>query len=188
MKQNSLTEKQKSIVEMWEKGMSSTEIADLLRITRNSVMGIVFRLQKKGLIMRVDNPAKKKGYLSKPQKNPRPPAPPRLPPKPKVDDPTAQKRQEEAEKLREFFQRRDADRGVTIFDLKYDSCRFIAGEVMADKTIYCGKPVSRRHYCAEHAALCYFKRQSASNADNAPTQPAITRFNAKRPGAGAHYY
>jgi hypothetical protein len=188
MKQNYLTEKQKSIVEMWEKGRPSTEIADLLGITRNSVMGIVFRLRKRGLIMRVDNLAKQKGYLSKPQKKPRPSAPPRLPPKPKVDDPTAQKRQEEAEKFREFFQRRDADREVTILDLKYNSCRFIAGEVMAHKTIYCGKPVVKRHYCAEHASLCYVKRQRASNADNASTQPAITRFNAQRPGTGARHY
>lgn len=40
------------IVEMWNEGKTSGEIAEALRISRNSVMGAVYRAQAKGLAMK----------------------------------------------------------------------------------------------------------------------------------------
>lgn len=40
-----------------------------------------------------------------------------------------------------------------------EGCRFIAGPTR--NAIYCNEPVERGAYCAEHAALCFVRREAA---------------------------
>ena len=52
--------------------------------------------------------------------------------------------------------------GVTIFDLKMDSCRFILGPVQGVHTMYCGKETDGRSFCEDHKKLCYIYAKPAS--------------------------
>lgn len=40
--------------------------------------------------------------------------------------------------------------GISILELKNDSCRFMIGE-----HLYCGQSIARKAYCLEHANRCY---------------------------------
>ena len=48
--------------------------------------------------------------------------------------------------------------GITFDQIKYDSCRFIYGDMPSNDIRYCGHPVEfskSRSFCAQHYALCY---------------------------------
>lgn len=46
-------------------------------------------------------------------------------------------------------------RGVTLFGLRYNSCRYIIEEKENVGSLYCGEPTFKVSYCKEHYALCY---------------------------------
>jgi hypothetical protein len=44
-----------------------------------------------------------------------------------------------------------------LFDLRFNSCRYVLKVGGVDDTLYCGKPKKKGAYCVEHYALCYVK-------------------------------
>lgn len=54
---------------------------------------------------------------------------------------------------------------VTILELKFEHCRWIAGPVDAERTLYCGAPRIKDHpYCLAHCRLAYAKTAPVSKA------------------------
>jgi hypothetical protein len=155
-----MTQKRNELIaEMWEvSGLSSTEIAKSLGVTRGTVMGVIHRFKGKGRVFH--RVAKKVVTVAQPQeevkpmvKNPRPiepkikvhkpaPAPAPIPEPPKIDG------------------------GVTMFELTSKSCRYILGPVNGDNTRYCGEPKENKSYCKQHRALCYYILKPKSDASH----------------------
>ena len=151
MEIENLPEDLQRIMRMWNDNMSGRQIANELGISRNSVMGKIFRLKRNGYDVRqgyetskgtvVVKSAEKKKPKVKQQFNQRNyirlpvfnPVPIYVAPEPEPTKPL----------------------NLNIFDLKLYSCRYIMGNVAGVDTVYCGLPVKRGSYCKAHAKLCY---------------------------------
>lgn len=126
------------ILEMWEQGKSGSEIANVLGVTRSTVLGRINRLRRKHkieyraakILVKSDRVVRTRDK-AKPYKKLRVFVPvEQVIPKPK--------------------------NSVSILDLQYWSCRYVLGDPKTplDK-IYCGQISEQGSYCKDHAQLCY---------------------------------
>ena len=120
------------IRDLWNKGLTASEIADKIGRTRNSVMGAISR-------MRATDPSiETRGSGIFVVKKPRPLV--IKPPKPV-----------ELVKIKD-----DSPKGsVDIMNLKTFSCRYIVKEGSYLTARYCNKQIDRSSYCADHYKICY---------------------------------
>ena len=134
-----------NVIKLWEEGLSGSEIAEKLDITRNSVIGAIYRLRKQGHILSRHEDSKKnpinaqkdinkKRLVSKPEYIPLPT------PKPK---------------------RVTKSKGITMEKLKYYSCRYIVEEGNYETTKYCGERANKCSYCEEHYKICYYPARTS---------------------------
>lgn len=133
----------KAILNMWNKGLSGYEIAHATGKTRNSIMGLLFRMKKQGLV--VD----RKIFRTKEQTPP--------PPQPPAPTPVkVKKRSISKVRIPLLFEPPPTDKNTHITDLTYNTCRYIVTDVTTYKnTYYCGQAKERGSYCAYHAQMCY---------------------------------
>lgn len=143
-KSNQLSDENKIILELWEAGQSATEIGKQFNLTRNSVIGRVYRARQIGVemakykIIRTGakpvsiRKVKNRRIIRKAKKEnrPLPVLPPPVPSKNKRIKP------------------------VSLLDLKSWSCRYMVNEDNT-KPFFCGAPKEVRSYCKVHADLCY---------------------------------
>lgn len=138
----------KQIIKMWNDGMSSGEIASLLKVSRNSVIGKVSRMRASGIPLRSAPKIKPKlqkvtkrqvktqrGWIVKRQI------------RPKVD-PTIL-----LDQL--FLDIPLPVQRVDILQLTPKSCRYIVDRDPKRGALYCGDMKHYRSYCKKHAELCY---------------------------------
>lgn len=124
------------VLELWQDGNTGAVIASLLGLTRNQVIGFIYRFKQRTLR---PNSIKKEKITNKKEK----------------------KKQEntiidiEPEKMEEYFAEPTTE-NISIDDLKFSSCRFIVEDGGYETTRYCGKQIYRVSYCKDHYALCYF--------------------------------
>ena len=163
------------LLKMWEDGSTSGQIASELRVTRNTVAGILGRMRAAGKV----------GYKD-PTKNKTKPKPPKVVvakpeplPKPKVEI--------ELVAVIEVVpppmpQPLNGGKGIDLYRLNYRTCRYIiSGEGAAESTFYCGHEISRGAYCEPHAAMCYAGREKILRPKNDLTnQPSIALRHAQR--------
>jgi hypothetical protein len=147
-----LDEKQKRILEMWERNMTGSEIANAIGITRNAVMGILDRMRKRGLAEYRLSPEARRKPVRKAVKAsvstelPKAQAKASTQPEPDPD---------------QFVMTVLEDKSipphgpVTMMNLHYLSCRYIISDVNGAETLFCGKMKTTGAYCAEHHQLCY---------------------------------
>lgn len=145
----------KRLIDMWFEGKSAADIANILGVSRGSVMGKVYRLRQNGVLDYRQDPS---GWAGKKKKTPHPlpnpktmasqpvqtlnlnkpkepdPAPVVAPPVPVFDPSKPYK---------------------NILQLTYTTCRYIMTEDTSTSAFYCGEPVERRSYCKAHADLCF---------------------------------
>jgi GcrA cell cycle regulator len=133
-----LSDNDKRILALWKDGVSGSDIAQALGVTRASIMGRLFRLRGMGVSTERD----------------------RLPSSPEGKEPKvkAEKKQKVYRTKRIYYPTKANPRRkhfMTIMDLKSDSCRYIVDVCGEEGHLYCGKEQTRGSYCADHAALCY---------------------------------
>jgi len=131
------------ILKLWMDGKIGSEIAAKLKLTRNSVMGRLYRMRNKGLIeykdpvvaakasaSRAENrvPRAKKPYRS-PYEQPQLP----FPVKPRLD-------------------------GVSLMELTSSSCRYVLNDGAPSQFRFCGAPKKTGSYCEDHHKVCYYKQ------------------------------
>jgi len=51
----------------------------------------------------------------------------------------------------------DSPNPVTLFELRYSTCRYIIKDGGFNDKIYCGNIASLRSYCKHHYRICYVK-------------------------------
>ena len=149
-------EHETTVVKHWEQGLSAAKIAiELSRIlgtsvTRNMVMGKVDRLRKDGLLGARDETIQTI-KLPRVMNNPRSPRP-RKQYCPQVAKPKLVCRTVELPKPDPLH--------IPMEALTQNTCTWSFGDPRDEDFNYCGLPVERRSFCAQHAALAY--RQAAS--------------------------
>lgn len=113
------------IVDLWQKNVTALNIARLLGLTKNSVIGRVNRLRTKGHDLRKrELPAKGKAM---PKRKP-------------VSKPVIL---------------RWTGASKSIAELKTNDCRYVINDRSDEQFLFCGKPKVFNSYCAEHHALCH---------------------------------
>lgn len=140
-------EKRVKIKELWALGYTGAQIAKEVELTRNSVIGFVYRMRKSDGIKKKrppgPKPTKQKIVKVKKEK--------------KVKAPVKEKTEKPVE-IKE-------DVSATLLDLRFDSCRYIVKDGDIYSTKYCNRPITRVSYCEDHYKICYVPtRYSANNA------------------------
>jgi len=137
-------EKRARIKELWEMGYTSARISAEVGLTRNSVIGALYRLRKNDGVMKKrppgPKPVKEKIIKVKKEK--------------KVKAPIKKKLEKPVEQV---------DVSTTLLNLRFDSCRFIVEQGDPYQTRYCNKEISRSSYCEEHYKICYVPTRYNSN-------------------------
>lgn len=154
MKNIELSDKDKLIIELWDKGYTGGHIANEVSLTRNAVMGRIGRFRKQGLVgykmhAKIDlkkatpkalKAVKAFNFYPKMFRNRLPPAPlPELPPV--------------------------KDKPISFMELTPFTCRFVVNDGKASEFLFCGKPKMIRSYCEDHARLCYLPPRVKENAN-----------------------
>ena len=135
-----------TIIDMWNDDKTGSDIAEALGMSRNAVMGKLYRLRAAKYIgyktipakKENDTPAKRAKREKRPYKSPYlgPVVP--LPPKPA---------------------RIVNAQGIKLTDLNHTSCRFIINDGPVQSFLFCGKKKEKGPYCSNHRKLCYVKVQ-----------------------------
>lgn len=132
-------EQAQQILALWQEGLTGGQIATQLSITRNSVLGVVHRLRKRG--------ADIEGRIKKPQV--------------RIKIIEAVKGQEEEIILENIFIPieksivNEDNEYTDLMGLRFNSCRFIVEEGNVETTKYCNKAIHRSSYCKDHYKICY---------------------------------
>jgi len=169
-------ERNKNIVILWNENKSSKEIAALLNVTKNTVIGVVNRLRHKGFITRPkENDVKKKSkaeakkiYLERALKKET---------KEKQEGKRSHRKRTgglgtKTVSLPRLFlpatqsAQPTGSTGVSLMDLEHDQCRFPVSRI-EDQHYFCGAPKRdlRASYCEEHYAKCFMKKTRLSPED-----------------------
>jgi len=142
-----------NLKKMWMHGLSTSEIAKKLGVSKNAIVGKVHRLnlscrpspiKKKDEIQK---PVIKKAvkHVAKPEKN------------------AVQEEKLQIEKIKENSsleqkQKMSGDTLIRLTDLDSHTCRWPLGDPRDENFHFCGKKVrTGQTYCDEHAAIAYVK-------------------------------
>jgi hypothetical protein len=150
------------IIRLWNEGKTGAEIAEIFGVTRNSVLGFVHRMRKKGYDVHQKAEARPaKARLPKPIA-----APAKI--LPDLEEDMIEECIGDEGSIASVFDQYFSipPSGKTLMFLNMASCRFIVSPDGAEAAIYCGKKIARRSYCKDHANLCY-----------TPIRPAKDRFS-----------
>jgi len=115
------------IAELWNQGISSSSIAAEVGLTRNAVIGAVYRLRQRGEIMKTAE-----------EKRPRKVRPKKI-----------------LATIKNMRKPHELGKPVGLMKLTSQSCRFIVVEGSVEETRYCNNPIDRSSYCSEHYRICY---------------------------------
>ena len=172
-----MSELNAKVKELWNEGKTSTEIAEVLQITRSAVMGRVHRLRAKGeLDFRVLPTPKQAGQKPVTLSEPRKPVMPKS--MKGYEGPLIKRKYYPAVEKKERAETPpspDAFRYVALLDLEEQHCRYIMGQDSHRGAYYCGEPKALHSYCTFHAKLCY-RKPSADEYKAKPVRKNLTRF------------
>ena len=128
-----MIERNKEILRLWEENKTGTQIANLLGITKGTVMGIVYRDRQK------KNPNAVKQKKERPKKVIQ-----------ELQHVPAIFENAEESSVMEITREPTNIVNITMF-----SCRYVVEEGDTESLLYCNKIKIRGAYCEDHAKLCY---------------------------------
>lgn len=120
------------IVKLWNGGMSGSEIATNVNMTRNAVLGLIYRMRRDGFEFERPSTA--------------------------LSANNVRKRKKPSRKLQIGINLSAASEGLNILDLSLFKCRYIISESTGFDAVYCGKKTHKEAYCEQHYKLCYTPR------------------------------
>lgn len=141
------------IIELWQKEMTGGEISSLLGISRNSVIGVIYRARRNGNVLREKNwkDANRRAQEKLKQIKPKEKRQPIV----KVEKKVQKIKKIITKDVQKIIEEPIISEAVNMDNLKYYSCRFIVEEGNYETTKYCGKTIDQSSYCKEHYAICY---------------------------------
>lgn len=136
---------------MWDRGMTTGQIAKALNVTKNSIIGKVHRLcltARPSPIKKTSETSEKK--VSTPEKTIK-----ASQPKPKMTSESQENGCCESQKSTSSFVE---ETNIPLIKLDNHTCRWPLGDPRDDDFCFCGKRVKTgQTYCEEHAAIAYVK-------------------------------
>ena len=143
---------------MWTEGKTANEIAKILNVSKNSIVGKVHRLcltarpspiKKKS--DKPENPAPEKNQQTMAQESVKQP-------KKDVVKPVQTETKPEAPEIKETVKEKNKNGNVKLVDLDSHTCRWPIGDPRDDDFCFCGKKVrAGQTYCDEHSQVAYVK-------------------------------
>ena len=141
-----LTARDKEMLKMWDRGATSSELANHFGLTRSAVMGRLSRLRAAGHV----------GYKTKAPPIYRIPKLPPAAPVNKKPHKTAKQKQAEIKALvHQRLQEKLLKHGFSLMELGPDMCRYAIKGDRPPEYRFCGKPTYKNSYCEEHHNLCW---------------------------------
>lgn len=138
-----------SLRQMWVEGLTATEIAKKLGVSKNSIVGKVHRL----CLTARPSPIKKK---DEEMKEPEAEVSPQPVEQPTVVAKAAPKTKSVAEPKE--VSPKDVDGKTRLVDLDSHTCRWPIGDPRDEDFCFCGKKVrAGQTYCDEHSTMAYVK-------------------------------
>jgi len=154
--------------QLWAKGHTGSEIANMLGKSRNAVMGRISRMRERGERL----PSERE----------------RKPPKPKIAKvPRVRKTRivlPKAQKVQVEYVNVDYDpnkKYPKFQELTKWQCRYVMNDGHASQYVFCGEKTNFESFCPSHKRLCYTKAVK----NDAPVKPANSTNYAKRKFFGA---
>lgn len=141
---------------MWDKGMTTGQIAKVLNVTKNSIIGKVHRLcltARPSPIKKSSNSEKKETKTAKQEKAP----------KTKTATPKAEKEKAVAPSKKEEIIKKEApaaveELNIPLVKLDNHTCRWPLGDPRDEDFCFCGKKIKTgQTYCEEHSAIAYVR-------------------------------
>ena len=156
-------ERNEKIVDLWNTGLTATEIGKRFKISRNAVMGVIHRVRGKGEDVQ-------KRVIPKIIVKPPTRGGPLMVRKIMAKIKTKRKKEDTQQMPLPFFAPASPASGnCSIMELTLFTCRYVIGDTMGINTVYCGDIVDGRSYCTAHKKLCY---HYANPIAVKPTHPA----------------
>ena len=142
---------------MWDKGMTTGQIAKVLGVTKNSIIGKVHRLcltARPSPIKKSTNSEKKDTKPAKTEKNTTKKAKTTAPKAEKVKEVVIEKKEEvtkvETPTIEEL--------NIPLVKLDNHTCRWPLGDPRDEDFCFCGKKIKTgQTYCEEHSAVAYVR-------------------------------
>ena len=167
------------MIELWEKGLPSSQIARELEITRNAVAGKLHRFKISGRILQknidkrfdaikrdVRQLEKERKTITAVQANPNVKVY-------KIEDKSISLQKVETEAFKDTIKlivcteaTAPAGKPIPFDKLTAKSCRFIINDGPASEFLFCGQEKTGRSYCAAHSKLCYYTLKSKDPNEN----------------------
>jgi len=155
-KVSDLSDRQNKIMNMWKAGSSSYKIAEELGVTRSSVMGIVYRLIKRGLCTHKNSP-KPRENSPKPRENSPKPRENSTKPRENSTKPKTTLSVAPKENVEELFTpimvgtELDFSGWKSILEINGSQCRWV------DNKLFCALPgfSNDKPWCSKHYSMVY---------------------------------
>lgn len=164
IRDRTLNDYEAKLVKLWNEGKSAGEIAKELHVTRNTIMGKIWRLRNKGVGIEKHERTNTRGKDKKPRV--------RRSPAPLLD--LIFKRQKE-EKIGEVIKHEEPfitnSLNIRFKDLRNHSCRYVINDGRPENFIFCGAPKERGAYCEAHASICYTPPRLPVRSQHNPSAP-----------------
>lgn len=152
-----MTESDKALMlQMWQDGKSATEIGLHFGVTKNVIIGKIYRMRQKGVVMERKADKKKVEVHRE-----------RLVPLPKIEKiDRRETNRPQSVKVIQFPLKlvhsvdvpTSPKVGILLECLTVDSCRYILSDHHFGQAVYCGDDKKRGAYCEDHAKLCYISK------------------------------
>lgn len=137
---------------MWDRGMTTGQIAKALNVTKNSIIGKVHRLcltARPSPIKKTDAKASEKHTVKKEKA---------VKEKSKSSEPRAEKAVAKEAEVKVAPKAVVENTNIPLVKLDNHTCRWPMGDPRDDDFCFCGKRVrTGQTYCEEHAAVAYVK-------------------------------
>jgi hypothetical protein len=152
-----VTEHEQEILKLWQDGLTGSEIADYIGVTRNAVMGKLHRLRERNVITYKNIATRTAAIRHKVRVKERDKQIEKALNEPKIEEkPLAEAVEELLPLILEELRPKTNDhKPVKFMDLQSSSCRYVVSGVMAKDFLFCnevkkiGSP-----YCQEHHSIC----------------------------------
>ena len=135
---------------MWDRGMTTGQIAKALNVTKNSIIGKVHRL----CLTARPSPIKKVSVKSEKKVTPAE----KTIKAPKVESKAPAETASRAAVIAEKASEVDEETNIPLVKLDNHTCRWPIGDPRDDNFCFCGKRVKTgQTYCDEHASIAYVR-------------------------------
>lgn len=152
-----LNDYEAKIIELWNSGKSAAQIGAVLKVSRNVIIGKIWRLRRKGVST--------SEHVRPKSTEPRVRTPRERKPKP-LGLLFKQPRPRTA--LAETVAPVANSKNIKFRQLKNNSCRYVTNDGRPENFLFCGAPKERGPYCEAHALICYVPPRSPERKQHNP--------------------